>query len=110
MKETHAENIVTNPPFKDKTQDLNIKKWVEHCLKICKGKVAVFARVSFLESEDRFGLLEENPPSSVYAFSNRMCCKRNGNDADSSAVFYAWFVWDRRKPRPENTKLKIIKG
>lgn len=86
-------DIVTNPPFK------YAQKFVELALsKVDDGRyVCMFLRLLFLESQSRRKLFEKQPPKTVYVFSKRVNCAKNGDFVtyDSSAVAYAWFVWEK---------------
>lgn len=86
-------DIITNPPYK------YAKEFVEHALDISMYgvKVAMFLKLTFLEGKARKKLFEKYPPKTVYVFSNRIKCAKNGNFAEtgSSAVAYAWFVWEK---------------
>lgn len=86
-------DIITNPPYK------YAKEFVEHALNISTYgvKVAMFLKLTFLEGKARKKLFEKYPPKTVYVFSNRIKCAKNGNFAEtsSSAVAYAWFVWEK---------------
>ena len=59
-------------------------------------KVAMFLKLTFLEGQQRRQLFAKAPPKTVYVFSKRQLCARNG-DFDTykanSCVCYAWFVW-----------------
>ena len=85
-------DIITNPPYK------YAKEFVEKALSIIEdgAKVAMFLKLTFLEGLSRRKLFDKEPPRTVYVFSKRKNCARNG-DFDScktnSAVCYAWFVW-----------------
>ena len=95
-------DIVTNPPYK------YAKEFVEKALDIvAKGrKVCMFLKLTFLEGKSRKEFFKKYPPKTVYVFSSRMTCGKNGKftvfDAKkmkdipiSSAVAYAWFVWEK---------------
>lgn len=73
-RESWRGDIITNPPYKYAAE------FVQHALDIIDNgqKVAMFLKLTFLEGEKRRAL--------------------NGNAADfkkSSAVCYAWFVWEK---------------
>lgn len=107
-----GDNIITNPPY------AQAQEFIEHALEILPkgGKIAMFLKLTFLESEERIKLFEKNPPNIVYVFSKRILCGINGDfyqrDSEgnikkkkngepkkkSSASCYAWFVWDTSKP------------
>lgn len=86
-------DIITNPPYK------YAKEFVEKALEIIPtgNKVAMFLKLTFLESTKRGKLLDTNPPKKVWVARKRLTCVKNGNfDAyNSSAVCYAWFVWEK---------------
>lgn len=86
-------DIITNPPYKIALPIL------KHCLDIIPegNKVAMFLKVLFLEGKERKKFFEENPPKVIYVASGRLNCAKNG-DFDkytSSAVAYAWFVFEK---------------
>lgn len=86
-------DIVTNPPYKYATE------FVKRALNIVaeNRKVCMFLKVLFLESNERKELFKQYPPQTVYVCSNRVNCARNGEfeKYQSSAVAYAWFVWEK---------------
>lgn len=90
-KEYIPRDIITNPPYS------KAKEFIEKALEISMDstKIAMFLKLTFLESKSRRDLFNKNPPKYVYVFSNRVWCAKNGNfdEAKSSAVAYAWFVW-----------------
>ena len=57
----HNLDIITNPPYK------YAKEFVEHALDISKdgNKVAMFLKLTFLESKSRKALFEKYPPKKV---------------------------------------------
>ena len=85
-------DIITNPPYKFATE------FVLKALEKVKdgGKVAMFLKLTFLEGQDRFKkIFEKHPPKVVYVYSKRIQCGKNGIFEGSSAVCYAWFVWQK---------------
>ena len=88
-------DIVTNPPYKYALQ------FVEHAIDILQDgcKVAMFLKLTFLESKSRRQLFEKHPPKTVWVFSERVHCAKNGDfekygRRGVSAVAYAWFIWE----------------
>lgn len=89
-------DIITNPPYK------YAKEFVEQSLKLVddKSKVAMFLKLTFLESKKRRELFDVNPPKIVYVSSSRLQCARNG-DFDKfkggvgAAIAYCWYVWEK---------------
>ena len=86
-------DIITNPPYK------YAKEFVEKSLELIPtgNKVAMFLKLTFLESQSRRSLFEQNPPKVVYVSSKRLNCAKNGqfDIYTSSTVAYAWFVWEK---------------
>jgi len=86
-------DIITNPPYK------YAKEFVEHSLDLIEEDyyVAMFLKLTFLESKGRRKLFDENPPEWIVVSSNRIGCYRN-NDMSSysaGAIAYAWFIWKK---------------
>lgn len=86
-------DIITNPPY-------NLcKDFVDHALKISPEgtKIAMFLKLTFLESQSRRQLFEENPFKKLYVFSQRRNCAKNGDfeKYPSSAVAYGWYIWEK---------------
>lgn len=93
LKEKWKGDIITNPPYK------YAMEFVEKALELIETnrKVAMFLKIQFLEGQKRAELFKKYPPKVVYVFSKRQSCAMNG-DFDkypSSAVAYAWFVWEK---------------
>lgn len=87
-------DIITNPPYK------YAKEFVEKSLSVVRdgGKVAMFLKLTFLEGVSRRELFDKMPPRTVYVFSKRQNCAKNGDFdtyTSNSCVCYAWFVWER---------------
>ena len=85
-------DIVTNPPYK------YAQEFVEKALAITTHghKIAMFLKLTFLEGKARKEFFRTHPPRTIYVSSSRIQCAMNGvfNAKDSSAVCYAWFVWE----------------
>lgn len=85
-------DIITNPPYS------RAAEFVKHALDISMDsvKVAMFLKIQFLESKKRYELFKEYPPKKIYVFVNRINCGKNGIfKKESSAVCYAWFIWEK---------------
>lgn len=85
-------DIITNPPYSIATE------FVQHAMDISLdgAKVAMFLKIQFLETKKRYELFKKYPPKKVYVFVNRVNCWKNGHfTKESSAVCYAWFVWEK---------------
>ena len=57
----------------------------------------MFLKLQFLEGKARKSLFKKYPPKVVYVSSARLLCAKNGEfeKYPSSAVAYAWFVWEK---------------
>lgn len=93
LKKDFSMDIITNPPYK------YAKEFVEKALEVSmySAKVAMFLKLTFLEGKERKKLFMSNPPARIYVFSGRVKCAKNGEfeSMGSSAVAYAWFVWEK---------------
>ena len=86
-------DIITNPPYKFALE------FCETALQTIQTghKVAMFLKLTFLEGKKRQSFFKKNPPKTIYVFSSRVKCAMNGDfeNIGSSAVAYAWFVWEK---------------
>ncbi|MCB9047664.1 MAG: NAD(P)-dependent oxidoreductase [Chitinophagales bacterium] len=86
-------DIITNPPYK------YAEEFVRKALSLVPDgrHVIMFLKTLFLESKGRQELFTEYPPKTVYVSSSRIKCAINGDfsQSGSSAVSYAWFVWEK---------------
>jgi hypothetical protein len=83
--------IVTNPPYQ------LAEKFVRHALRCCP-LVIMLLRLAFLESVRRTDILEHSGLARIHLFRNRLpMMHRAGWDGPkaSSAMPFAWFVWER---------------
>ena len=93
-----APAVITNPPFK------LMDEFVHHALDLGAEKVAVFARLGWLEGQRRHAALwSKRPPSRVWVHSKRMTLWR-GDDPEAQstggAIAFCWVVWERGHPGP----------
>jgi hypothetical protein len=91
-------DIITNPPYKYALDF--VKKSLEYIYnsEVAGLKVAMFLKLTFLESKQRYVFFKNNPPKVIYVFSSRRNCAMNGDFkkySKNSAVAYAWFVWEK---------------
>lgn len=88
VKETLEPNIVTNPPFKKALE------FCEHALELRpRGKVAMLAKLTFLEGQKRHArLFSKKPPARVWVTTKRMLYA--GTGGGMGAFAHAWFVWE----------------
>lgn len=86
-------DILTNPPYK------YAKEFVLKALELVKPgkKVFMFLKLTFLEGKARYTeLYSKYPPKTVYVFSERVSCIKNGEgEFNHGAVCYAWYVWEK---------------
>lgn len=86
-------DIITNPPYKYAQQ------FVEHALELIPdgNRVAMFLKLTFLESKSRREMFEKTPPEYIYVSSSRLQCALGGDfenyKGNSSAAAYGWFIW-----------------
>lgn len=91
--EKHNGDIITNPPYK------YAQEFVEHALEIIPEgqRVAMFLKLTFLESKNRREMFEKYPPEYIYVSSSRLQCALGGDfekyKSTSTAVAYGWFIW-----------------
>lgn len=88
----NANVVFTNPPYKIAEDFLN------HFLKISEnGDLYIFlGRIQFLEGKMRRKIFDENPPKYVFVHSQRINCWKDGKETkESSAICYAWFVFEK---------------
>jgi len=87
-----ADHIVSNPPY------ALVEPFLTHAFRVARGKVAILARLAFLEgSKRKKTLFEQHPPTRVWISSRRINMPPGGrSDIKSTGgkTAYAWFVWD----------------
>lgn len=92
LKQWHGD-IITNPPYK------YAKEFIHNAINVIDegNKVAMFLKLTFLEGQARKQLFNKYPPKIIYVYSKRALCAKNGEfkNTKSSAVAYAWFVWEK---------------
>ena len=93
-EDKHNGDIITNPPYKYAQQ------FVEHALEIIPDgrRVAMFLKLTFLESQTRRELFDRTPPEYIYVSSKRLQCAKGGDfqtykQGGSTAIAYGWFIW-----------------
>ena len=86
-------DIITNPPYK------YCSEFIKKSLDVVEegSKVAMFLKIQTLEGQKRYEeIFSVAPPKTVYVFVKCIACGKNGEfDSGSSAVCYAWFVWEK---------------
>lgn len=85
-------DIITNPPYKIALP------FARKALQVVDDgqKVAMLLRIQFLEGQERRKFFDKHPPKTVYVFSKRIRCSKDGKTpAESSAVCFCWFVWEK---------------
>lgn len=100
---TYIGAIVTNPPFKLANQ------FVAHALTLAP-KVVMLLRLAFLEGIGRSPIMDGGALARVHIFKNRLpMMHRAGRGTkiaktNSSAMAFAWFVWDITHRGPTEMK------
>lgn len=92
-----APNIITNPPFKLAAE------FARRACDLTTSKVALLCRLGWLEGNARRAMFEATPLARVWVFSRRLpMMHRVGWDGpeSSSAIAFAWFVWDHAHSGP----------
>lgn len=76
------------------------KQFVEKAIETVTdgNKVAMFLKLTFLESKSRRELFEKYPFETLYVSSSRLQCAKNGDfdtysKGTGTAVAYGWYVW-----------------
>mgnify|MGYP002523608053 CR=1 FL=1 len=85
-------DIITNPPYK------YCSEFILNALKsISDGhKVAMFLKLQTLEGQKRYDeIYSKYPPKTIYVYVKRKQCAKNGMFKGTSAVCYAWFIWEK---------------
>ena len=87
-------DIITNPPYK------LAKEFVLKALSLVNdgAKIAMFLKLLFLESENRYNeLFKIYPPKKIYVFSKRIQCEKGGDFSKNSgsAICFAWYLWEK---------------
>lgn len=93
-----TEAIITNPPYRKKMAQL----FAEHALCLAPT-VIMLLRLAFLEGKGRTDLLEGGKLARVHVFRNRLPMMHRKDwegPKASSAMSFAWFVWDRYHKGP----------
>lgn len=95
-QEKNTYDIITNPPYK------YAKEFAEHALEISEDgvKIAMFLKLTFLESKKRKELFLKYPFKTLYVSSSRLQCAKNGDfkkykKGTGTAVAYGWYVWEK---------------
>lgn len=82
-------DIVTNPPYELACE------FVQKSLEMIPPghRVVMFLKLTFLESRKRRKLFDTKQLKTVYVYTNRTCCAKNGDEKlfGAGAVAYAWF-------------------
>lgn len=103
-----VDTIVTNPPYK------LANEFARHALKLCPH-VCLFLRLAWLESMGRADLLDAGSGFKyLMPFKARVpMMHRDGwqGSRSSSAVAFAWFIWERGfAGAPTVTRLDLVEG
>lgn len=93
LQDKNKYDIISNPPY------VMAREFCEHALDISADgvKVAMFLKLTFLESQERKAFFQKYPIKYLYVFSKRMNCAKNGEfeKYQSNAVAYGWYIWEK---------------
>ncbi len=84
-----ADHIVSNPPY------CFLQEFVDKAIQAVPGKVAVLARLAFLEGQSRRAWLQSSGLSRVWVSSRRISMPPGGAGvkAKGGSIAFAWFVF-----------------
>lgn len=98
-------DIITNPPYSLATE------FAAKALDLIEGghKVALFLKLTFLESNKRKKLFDKYPPKVIYVSSHRLQCAKNGDfntykNGTGTAIAYGWYIWEKGNTSPPIVK------
>ena len=99
MEHVHtADNIITNPPFK------LAEEFAAQALAHSRRKVAMLARLAWLEGERRRIMFQSTPLARVWVFSRRLNINRSGDGilygGQGGLIAFAWYVWEHGHQGP----------
>lgn len=104
LKQRIATGLVTNPPFKNDLPE----KFIRHAIDLNYEFIAIFARLTLMESIRRYRLFQEHPPTDVLVLSGRVNCDDQyfPDKQLGGMVAYAWYVWSNNVKKP--TQLRWV--
>lgn len=106
-------DIITNPPYK--FADEFVLKALDSVRE--GSRICMFLKLTYLEGQARYdAVYRRYPPKTVYVYVKRIQCAKNGEFKGTSAVCYAWFVWQKgfvgdptiKWIAPEDQQLKLF--
>lgn len=93
-----ADNIISNPPYG------MIEAYLLRALEKTTGKVALLARLAFLEGIKRRAMFRSTPLARVWVSSRRISMPPGGSDIEArgGSIAFAWFVFEHgHEGKPE---------
>lgn len=99
-------NVVSNPPFS------MLLPFIDRSLNLASHKVAVLARLAFLETPGRKEFFLSRPLARVLVFSKRVSMPPAGKGIPEKGgtVAFAWFVFDKTHRGPNGQPLPASLG
>ena len=92
--------VVTNPPF---------NSWLafaERALALARVGVALFLRLQWMETIERYLFCREHPPALIASFAERVpLAERRLDPEQGSATAYCWVVFLKQAPAPSHPDL-----
>lgn len=97
--------IVTNPPF------VIIEEFIDRAV-VMSPYVAILCRLSFLESEGRFGWFQRVGLRRIHVIAERLPMMHrhgyNGPKATNSGICFAWMIFERRERTSHSVPLRWV--
>lgn len=97
FKDTNVyENIVSNPPYRLS------EEFIKKGLRSANERVAILARIAFLNGQRRFKLYTERPPEKVVILSRRPSMPPGGMNIipQGGKTDFCWIVWNNKYTGP----------
>lgn len=89
-------NIVTNPPYNQS------ERFIRYALEHVQDRIAILARIAFLNSQGRYKLFTSFPPEQVVVLSRRPSMPPGGRDiiATGGKTDFCWIIWRKHSTVP----------
>ncbi len=94
-------DIITNPPYSIATE------FAQKALDVIQDghRVAMFLKLTFLETYKRRVLFDKYPPKVIYVSTHRLQCAKNGEfkkykSGTGTAIAYGWYIWEKGNTEP----------
>lgn len=90
-RKSYIKNIITNPPF------CLAQQIIEKSLEIADWKIAMFLKLQFLESAERYDFFKNTPLKTIRVFCKRPTLYPSNWPIPKNkwTIAYAWYVWEK---------------